>query len=128
MPKKEVMRMVKKKEVEPRDSHAREGYLAEGKERYSQPAPSPPSTTGIPMPPIAPIPVATPIRIEQSSVPKHELLRIEGIDEGIVAKLARYGIGNIDELVAISPEEIAKKLQVGLSAARKWVSAAKKLQ
>jgi predicted flap endonuclease-1-like 5' DNA nuclease len=102
--------------------------LAEGKEKYTQPAPSPLSTTGIPMPPIAPIPVATPIRIEQSSSPKHELLRVEGIDEGIVAKLARYRIDNIDELAAASPEEIAKKLQVNLSAARKWVSAAKKLQ
>jgi predicted flap endonuclease-1-like 5' DNA nuclease len=120
--------MVKKKEAEQRDSHAREAYWAEGKERYTQPTPSPPSTTGIPMPPIAPIPVATPIRIEKSSSPKHELLRIEGIDEGIVAKLARYGIDNIDELAAASPEEIAKKLQVNLSAARKWVSAAKKLE
>jgi predicted flap endonuclease-1-like 5' DNA nuclease len=120
--------MVKKKEAEQRDSHAREAYLAEGKERYAQPVPSPLSTTGIPMPPIAPIPVATPIRIERSSVPKHELSRIEGIDEGIVAKLARYGIENIDELAAASAENLSKKLQVELSAAKKWVSEAKKLQ
>ena len=119
--------MVKKKEAEQRDSHAIEAYLAEGKERYTQPVPSPPSTTGIPMPPIAPIPVATPIRIEQSSSPKHELLRIKGIDEAMVAKLARYGIDNIDELAATSAENLAKKLEVDLSAARKWVSAAKKL-
>ena len=120
--------MVKKKEAEQRDSHAIEAYLAEGKERYTQPVPSPPSTTGIPMPPIAPIPVATPIRIEQSSSPKHELLRIKGIDEAMVAKLARYGIDNIDELAATSAENLAKKLEVDLSAARKWVSEAKKLQ
>ena len=119
--------MVKKKEVEPSNSHVREAYLAEGKERYTKPTPTVVSTTSIPNQPIAPIaiPNLSPVR---HSHPKNDLRIVDGINDKIMSQLEKLGIGNIDDLAKASAENIAKDLKVDSSTARKWISAAKKLQ
>ena len=122
------MRIVKKKEAESRDPHAREAYLAEGHERYTTPTPTPMSPTPIPNQPIAPIPVPTPNVIEHPSFLKNELLKISGISEKTVAQLERLGINNIDDLAHASAKAIAKELKIDLSMVEEWISKAKKLR
>jgi predicted flap endonuclease-1-like 5' DNA nuclease len=119
--------MVKKKEVEPSNSHVREAYLAEGKERYTTPTPTVVSTTSIPNQPIAPIAVPN-LSPVGHSYSKNDLRIIEGINEKIILQLEKLGITNIDDLAKSSAENIKKDLKVDLSTARKWISAAKKLQ
>jgi predicted flap endonuclease-1-like 5' DNA nuclease len=120
--------MVKKKEVKPSNSHVREAYLAEGKERYTTPTPTVVSTTSIPNQPIAPIAVPNLKPVGHSSYAKNDLRIIEGIDEKTRSQLEKLGISNIDDLAKASEKNIAKDLEVDLSTARKWISAAKKLQ
>jgi len=122
-----VIRIVKKKEVEQRDPRAREAYLAEGHERYA-PTPTPISPTPIPNQPIATIPIPTPRSIEHPSIPKKELLMINGINKKIALQLEQLGINNIDDLAKASAENIAKNLKVDLPAVQKWISTAKRLQ
>jgi predicted flap endonuclease-1-like 5' DNA nuclease len=122
-----VIQIVKKKEVEQRDPHVREAYIAEGHERYT-PTPTPISTTPIPNQPIAPIPIATPRSIEQLSIPRNELITINGINEKTALQLEKLGINNIDDLAKASAEKLAKNLKVDLHAVQKWISTAKKLQ
>jgi predicted flap endonuclease-1-like 5' DNA nuclease len=123
-----VILIVKKKEVEQIDTHAKEAYLAEGKEEYTTPTPTVLSTTPIPSQPIAPIPIPTPNLIEHPSPVKEELLTIDGINEKIASQLEKLGINNIDDLAKASAENIAKDLKVDLSTVQKWISKAKKLQ
>jgi len=117
----------KKKEIESSNSHAREAYLAEGKERYTTPTPTVMSTTSIPNQPIAPIAVPN-LSSVRHSYPKNDLRIIEGINEKIMSQLAKLGISNIEDLAKASAENIAKDLKVDLSTTRKWISVAKKLQ
>ena len=120
--------MVKKKDVERRDPHIREAYLAEKNELYSTPSPTPLTTTPIPNQPIAPIPIPTPSSIEQHSFPKEDLLTLKGINERIVAQLEKMGINTIDDLVRTSAKNIAEELKMDLHIVKKWISEAKELQ
>jgi len=122
-----VILMVKKKAVEPSDSHVREAYLAEGKERHTTQTPTIVSTTSIPNQPIAPIAVPN-LSPVGHSYPKNDLRIIEGINGKIMLQLEKLGISNIEDLAKASAENMAKDLQVDLSTARKWISAAKKLE
>jgi predicted flap endonuclease-1-like 5' DNA nuclease len=123
-----VTGIVKKKEVESRDPHIREAYLAEAKERYITPASAPLLPTPIPNQPIAPIPILTPSPIEQHFSRKKELLTIKGINEKIAKQLEKLDIKNIDDLAKASAQNIAENLKVDLHTVQEWVSKAKKLQ
>jgi predicted flap endonuclease-1-like 5' DNA nuclease len=122
-----VTQIVKKKEVEQRDPHVREAYIAEGHERYT-PTSTPLSPTPIPNQPIAPIPVPAPSSMEHPSIPRKELLTINGINKKTALQLEKLGINNIDDLAKASAENIAKDLKVDLPTVQKWISTAKKLQ
>jgi len=119
--------MVNKKGVEPSDSHVREAYLAEGKERHTTQTPTVVSTTSIPNQPIAPIAVPN-LSPVGHSYQKNDLRIIEGVNGKIMLQLEKVGISNIQDLAKASAENIAKDLKVDLSTARKWISAAKKLK
>ena len=124
----EVTEIVKKKEVESRDPHIKEAYLAEAKKRYITPASSPLLPTPIPNQPIAPMPILTPSPIEKHSSRKKELLIIKGINEKTAKKLEKLCIKNIDDLAKASAQNIAESLKVDLETAQEWVSKAKRLQ
>jgi predicted flap endonuclease-1-like 5' DNA nuclease len=119
--------MVKKKEVEQRDPHVREAYIAEGHERYT-PIPTPISPTPIPSQLIAPIPVPTPSSIEHPSIPRKELITINGINKKTALQLKKLGINDIDDLAKASANKIAKNLKVDLPTVQKWISSAKELR
>lgn len=123
-----VTGIVKKKEIESKDPHIREAYLAEAKERYITPASAPLLPTPIPNQPIAPMPILTPSPIEKHSSRKKELLIIKGINEKTAKKLEKLCIKNIDDLAKASAQNIAESLKVDLETAQEWVSKAKKLQ
>ena len=122
-----VILIGKKKEVEQKDAHIKEAYLAEGKEEYTAPIPPVLSTTPIPNSLIAPIPIPTPRLIEQSSPVEEELLAIDGVDEKIKSQLEKLGINNIDDLAKASAEKLARKLKVDLATVKRWISTAKNL-
>jgi predicted flap endonuclease-1-like 5' DNA nuclease len=124
----EVTEIVKKKEVESRDPHIKEAYLAEAKKRYITPASAPLLPTPIPNQPIAPMPILTPSPIEKHSSRKKELLIIKGINEKTAKKLEKLCIKNIDDLAKASAQNIAESLKVDLETAQEWVSKAKRLQ
>ena len=124
----EVTEIVKKKEVESRDPHIKEAYLAEAKKRYITPASAPLLPTPIPNQPIAPMPILTPSPIEKHFSRKKELLIIKGINEKTAKKLEKLRIKNIDDLAKASAKNIAESLKVDLETAQTWVSKAKKLQ
>ena len=123
-----VIRIVKKKEIEPSNPHAREAYLAEGKEKYSSRTQNFTLPTAIPNQPIAPIPLPNPAPTENLPSVKNELLTIGGINEKIASQLEELGINNIDDLAKASGEDIAKALKFDVSKVQKWISTAKKLQ
>ena len=123
-----VTGIVKKKEIESKDPHIREAYLAEAKERYITPASAPLLPTPIPNQPIAPMPILTPSPIEKHFSRKKELLIIKGINEKTAKKLEKLRIKNIDDLAKASAKNIAESLKVDLETAQTWVSKAKKLQ
>lgn len=122
-----MIQIARKKEAEASDSHVREAYIAEKREKYNTPAPIPLSPTPIPMPLVAPIPVATSSPIESPAHSKNELLRINGINEKTALKLEKLGINNIDDLAKASTEDLAKELKVDQSTAQKWIKRAKEL-
>jgi predicted flap endonuclease-1-like 5' DNA nuclease len=123
-----VIRIVKKKEVEPSNPHAREAYLAEGKERYTTQTQTFTLPTAIPNQLIAPIPMPNPAPTKSLPSAKKELLILDGINERTASELEKLGINNIDDLAKASAENIAKDLKVNLSTVQKWISAAKRLQ
>ena len=123
-----VRLMVKKKDVERKDPHIREAYLAEKNELNATPSPTPLTITPIPNQPIAPIPIPTPSSIEQHSFPKEDLLVLKGMNKKIVAQLEKMGINTLDDLVHASAKNIAEKLKIDLDTVQKWISNAKKLQ
>ena len=123
-----MIRIVKKKEVEPSNPHAREAYLAEGKERYTTRTQNFTLPTAIPNQPIAPIPLPNPAPTKSLPSAKKELLIIDGINERTASKLEELGINNIDDLAKASAENIAKDLKFDVSTVQKWISTAKKLQ
>ena len=107
--------MVKKKEVEQRDPHVREAYIAEGHERYT-PIPTPISPTPIPS------------SIEHPSIPRKELITINGINKKTALQLKKLGITDIDDLAKASANKIAKNLKVDLPTVQKWILTAKELR
>jgi predicted flap endonuclease-1-like 5' DNA nuclease len=123
-----VIQIVKKKEVEPSNPHAREAYLAEGKERYPSRTQNFTLPTAIPNQPIAPIPLPNPAPTENLPSVKNELLTIGGINKKTASQLEELGINNIDDLAKASAENIAKDLKFDVSTVQKWISTAKKLQ
>ena len=123
-----MIQIVKKKEVEPSNPHAREAYLAEGKERYTTRTQNFTLPTAIPNQPIAPIPLPNPTPTKSLPSAKKELLIIDGINERTASQLEELGINNIDDLAKASAENIAKDLKFDVSTVQKWISTAKKLQ
>ena len=119
--------MAKKKEAEQRDPHVKEAYIAEGHERY-KPTSTPLSPTPIPSQLIAPIPVPTPSSIEHPSIPRKELITINGINKKSALQLEKLGIKDINDLAKASADKIAKNLKVDLSTVQKWISTAKELR
>ena len=107
--------------------HEKEAYRAEKPEAIVETPPiMPQSTTPIPAPVIAPMPVFTPTA-EARTTPKLELTEVKGIGEKRAVQLEAIGISNIDDLAEASAEDIAKKLQISLKITRKWIDSAKKL-
>jgi DNA-binding transcriptional regulator YiaG len=123
-----VIWITKKKDVEQRDPHVREAYLAERSDLYGTTNPTPLSTTPIPNQPIAPIPVPTPSAIEKHTYPKEDILILKGIDKRIAAELEKMGINTIDDLVQASARDIAERLKIDLHTVQEWITEAKKLQ
>ncbi len=122
-----MVEIAKKKEPEVVDSHVREAYVEEKHENYDVPTPTPLSPTGIPMPLVGPIPVATPSQKEYKPSAKNELMMISGINKKTAKKLEKLGINNIDDLAEASGEDLAKQLKVDPSIAQKWIARAKEL-
>ncbi|MBT0158562.1 hypothetical protein G4O51_01095 [Candidatus Bathyarchaeota archaeon A05DMB-2] len=107
------------------DVHEREAYRAENPEIAAQTPILPQSSTSIPAPVIAPMPVLTPTPSETVAVPKLELTEVKGIGEKRAEQLKAIGISNVDELAKASAEDIAKKLKISPKIVDKWIAGSK---
>jgi predicted flap endonuclease-1-like 5' DNA nuclease len=109
------------------DAHEREAYRAENPEAAAQAPILPQSSTPIPAPVIAPMPVLMPSPSETVTVQKLELTEVKGIGEKRAEQLKAVGITSVEKLAKASAKDVAKKLKISPKIVAKWIANAKEL-